>query len=300
MHFLINRAVLFVSIMCFFCASSLAATIDMIDNGDGTCTITVTAEGAVNIVGLGLDIDVQSGGNITAATVDTATFNIFLDTAHDLEVTAPGSYTYGAGTCIANQDAVGEAAISNSFCISAAALNGEATAGATGSAYVEIIVTFDADSTICVKKNALRGGIILADGTGEGISNGTAGVVCSTVIPPPVCDCYQWSIPGDYEEAVAVGCPDSWCYQYQCRGDADGQNEPIGKGFFAVGFNDIDILLEGFNAPYGGDPLIDPWIAADFDHRAEPIGKGFFRVGFNDINILLQYFNNPVVPNCYP
>ncbi len=42
-------------------------------------------------------------------------------------------------------------------------------------------MTFDACTTISVQENALRGGIILADGTGEDITNGVAGVVTGTI-----------------------------------------------------------------------------------------------------------------------
>ncbi len=108
------------------CVPAMAATVTIADNGDGTVIITVVAEGAVNIVGLALDIDVVSGGNITATTVDTATFNIYMDAAHDEEGVGGDGYTYGEGTAIANQSAVGEVAISNNFAVSTGALNGEA------------------------------------------------------------------------------------------------------------------------------------------------------------------------------
>ena len=68
----------------------------------------------------------------------------------------------------------------------------------------------------------------------------------------------------------------------------------IGKcGPTWVGYNDIKILVAGFNKPYYGDPAAQPWIAADIDHKAERIGKGMCRVGYNDINVLLSYFFKP-------
>lgn len=171
------------------CAPAMAATVDIADNYDGTAAITVTAEGSANIVGLALDIEVAGLGNVTAAVVSTATFNIFPDAAYILETDeiSPGvpddstNYAYGDGTCIAQIDAAGEVGISNYFCVSVGALNGESTAGATGSASVEIVVTVDGYTTIWVSENALRGGIILADGTGEDITNGVGGVVTSDI-----------------------------------------------------------------------------------------------------------------------
>ncbi|MBN1818362.1 MAG: hypothetical protein JW828_13460 [Sedimentisphaerales bacterium] len=92
----------------------------------------------------------------------------------------------------------------------------------------------------------------------------------------------------------SVGRPESWCNPSQCYGDADGQMEKIGKGYFRVGFNDISILLEGFG--YFSNPYAKPWLAADFDHGSEMVGKGRIHVGFKDINILLEWFAKPNVP----
>lgn len=100
----------------------------------------------------------------------------------------------------------------------------------------------------------------------------------------------------DFTEWIAVGRPESWCTPYQCHGDADNAVDMIGKCYRRIGYGDIDILLDGFNKAYSGDPLIDPWISADFDHAAEIIAKQSRRVGYNDINILLSWFNTADVP----
>ncbi len=110
--------------------------------------------------------------------------------------------------------------------------------------------------------------------------------------PPPPCfprghpDYYQW---------VSVGAPSSWCYPRQCHGDADGQKEPIGKAWYWVGFDDLDIFLEGFGELEYIDPETDPWICADFDHQKEQMGKAWYRVGYNDLDIFIQYFGNLTV-----
>ncbi|MDH4203563.1 MAG: hypothetical protein OEV87_11825 [Phycisphaerae bacterium] len=109
----------------------------------------------------------------------------------------------------------------------------------------------------------------------------------------------------DYTRWVVVGRPESWCTPYQCHGDADGQTEVIAKQSRRVGYNDINVLLTGFNQSYSGNPnldgsdwddLPDTWIAADFDHDREYVSKSLRYVGYSDLNILLQYFNNPDVP----
>jgi hypothetical protein len=161
------KKVLAILVVLALCVPAMAATVDIAIDGD-EATITVTA--AANIVGLALDIDIADG-DVTSATVDTATFNIFMDAAHDLEATT--GYNYGDGTAIANQDIVGELALpAQNIAISVGALNGAATPGADGSAVVVITVVADGAS-ITVSENNLRGGIILADGTGEDIDGGS-------------------------------------------------------------------------------------------------------------------------------
>ena len=105
----------------------------------------------------------------------------------------------------------------------------------------------------------------------------------------------------DTTEWESVGSPDSWCADYQCHGDADDATEKFGRASRRVGYNDINILLAGFNQPYSGDPDVDggdpgtdpdTWIAADFDHASEKFGRASRRVGYADINVLLWHFND--------
>ena len=162
------------------CTPAMAATVTINDNGDGTGTIVVDAGEPNAIVGLALNIN-ATGGNITAVSIDgtaNPTFNIYPDAAHDLEEAEEGSYTYGAGTPIADQEAAGEVAVSNNFAISVGSLNGEETPGADGASTVTINIEVDADTNICVEENALRGGIVLAGGDGVDIDGE---IVCDDI-----------------------------------------------------------------------------------------------------------------------
>lgn len=280
------------------CAPAMAATVTITDNEDGTATITVAKEGADNIVGLALNIDV-TGGNVTDANVATATFDIFPDAAYTLESTTPGSYGYGDGTPIADQDAAGEVGISNSFAISVGALNGEFVAGANGAASVDILVTVDADANICVEENAIRGGIVLTTGAGEDITNGTAGVVCGDVTVGSEPECVKSTAPF-YSDWVLAGSPDCWCYRKHCRGDADGQNQSSKQGSWAVGTNDLDILVAAWQVFGTPDQLGEPGICADFAKDAQSSKQGSWRVGTNDLDLLIlswQVFD-PGVADC--
>ncbi|MDH4203621.1 MAG: hypothetical protein OEV87_12115, partial [Phycisphaerae bacterium] len=270
------------------CAPAMAATVTINDNADGTGTIVVDAGAGNSIVGLGLNID-ATGGNITALSIDATanpTFNIYPDAAHDREVATPGSYTYGAGTPIADQVAAGEVAVGNNVAISVGCLNGASTPGATGAQTITINVTVDATTNICVSENALRGGIVLTDGTGVDIDGTT---VCGDVTAG---GCYTGP---DQAQWDLVGKPDSWCLVSQCHGDANGTTEVISKVVRQVGYQDINILVAGFNKAYV-DPVSTPWIAADFNHAPETISKVSRRVGYADINILLAWFNKSGVP----
>ncbi|AQT67067.1 hypothetical protein STSP2_00207 [Anaerohalosphaera lusitana] len=100
-------------------------------------------------------------------------------------------------------------------------------------------------------------------------------------------ECFPAEHP-DYNTWMEVGRPESWCNEYQCEGDADGGVEgcPFG-GFYHVGVNDLNLLINGWKQTHYSDPATHPWIAADFDHKVEgsPF-TGYYRVGVNDLNIL--------------
>ncbi|MHC4951311.1 MAG: hypothetical protein ACYTEU_10070, partial [Planctomycetota bacterium] len=204
------------------CTPAMAASVTINDNGDGTGTIVVDAGEPNAIVGLALNIT-ATGGNITLCEIDgtaNPTFNIYPDAAHDLEEAEEGSYTYGAGTPIADPEAAGEVAVSNSFAISVGALNGEETPGADGASTVTINIEVDDDTNICVEENALRGGIVLAGGITEDVDiNGET--VCGDITAADGCiDEFSGDALALYNDYVANGAdPSCWCWKYQCRGD---------------------------------------------------------------------------------
>lgn len=266
------------------CAPAMAATISLSDLGGGQAKITVdaTADG-VNIVGLGLDVDV-TGGSVSAVSVDTANFNIFPDAAYSQEL--GGDYVYGTGSPVAAKTVPGQIDLpQSSFALSLGMLNGEAVAGADGAFTVEIVLQLGASATaIDVCENATRGGIVATDGSALDADCAHLDIVGGPCYTGP--DLTEWQ---------NLGSPASWCTDTQCHGDANNATEQIGKGFYSVGYQDINILLGGFATAYV-DPVSSPWIAADFDHGQEQIGKGFYRVGYNDINVLLAWFANAGIP----
>ncbi len=96
----------------------------------------------------------------------------------------------------------------------------------------------------------------------------------------------------EYADWTSWGRPDCWCYQRQCRGDADG----IKSGPFWVAVPDLGMFRRVFNKTDQAVMLVRNGICADFDH----LKSGPFRVAVPDLNIFRQYFNKTelLVPAC--
>ena len=128
------------------------------------------------------------------------------------------------------------------------------------------------DVNLTVAANPTRGNVVL-----ESASPAATNLPVTVLL---AFDCYTGP---DYTEWVLVGKPASWCYPRQCHGDADGLEHTYGSApppivpwpTSYVTVEDIQILLQGYKQSYSGDPVTDPWIAADFNHRSEErrVGK---------------------------
>lgn len=122
-------------------------------------------------------------------------------------------------------------------------------------------------------------------------------------IPTGPEDCFDSAHP-DYDEWVAVGKPDSWCYKYQCYGDADGKrNGSPFTGYSRVRVEDLNVLIAGWEDPVYVDEETHPWIAADFDRKlnGSPF-TGYSRIRVEDLNVLVTNWESdagiPDPPNC--
>jgi len=234
------------------------------DNTDGTCTVTFTAtDPCIPPVAMGLNVKVDGDSDpchlITAVDGMNSFFEIYMDYAYD----DPCSYTYGAGNPVADPCAAGSASLpSYNFCISMGGLGGETDpdekpAPTSGTAFVLTAgnLTDPCDPvTGTISLNALRGGVIGTD-TEPMTTNLTIPFTISYV---PETECMAATHP-DYAAWDAAGKPDCWCYEYQCRGDADG----IMQYSRPVMSYDLAII----KAAYGQVlPPGDPGHCANFDH----------------------------------
>jgi len=135
----------------------------------------------------------------------------------------------------------------------------------------------DRGCTVTIDENAIRGGVVLEDGSTPGINSPG----CTAL------DCMKDTHP-DHANWLYWDKPKCWCYARQCRGDADGEKTV----FYWVAIPDLTLFKAAFNKmeaalPPGGE-------CCDFDHQKTV----FYWVAIPDLTILKQYFNQMVVPEC--
>ncbi len=154
-------------------------------------------------------------------------------------------------------------------------------------------ITCSEECLISVTTNAIRGNVVLEDGS-------EATVVLGGATERPVSGAVSASAFSALSSVQrsqweAVGRPSCWLRSVnprQCHGDADGNSQSSSK--YWVSTNDLDILISAWNKPLSA--LTGNQICADFDHRAQ----SGYRVSTNDLDILIanwQIADGPA-PDC--
>lgn len=161
--------------------------------------------------------------------------------------------------------------------------------GTTGVLFrLELAANGDADTTVTITPEDTRGGIVM-----ENVASATLVSSGCTV----TFDCFpQDGIGGitAYNDWVAFGKPDCWCWTRQCHGDADNASEGSSyAGWIYVGANDLTVMSTAWlikEPPKGlGIGTIPGAICADFDHAKEGSSyAGWIRVGANDLTLMAQ------------
>jgi hypothetical protein len=132
-----------------------------------------------------------------------------------------------------------------------------------------------------IDEDVYRGGVVLEDGTSVDVSDSL--VATATCAPP---ECYKDTSPSYAAWKDTFGMPDCWCYQRQCRGDADG----LKAGLYWVYTNDLNVLKGAYqkNDTTLKNIVVNgvKGICADFDHTK----SGLYRVYTADLNILKTYY----------
>jgi len=282
-------------------------TVGVTDNGDGTGTVTLDGTGAsIPCVGIALIIDAFAGATSTELITDVTApsspfFDVYIDYAHD----NPSGYAVGDGGPGASTGAAGEpnlpiAAVS----ISMGELNA-LDANSEPQPMDLAVIELDRSGDICISTDTLRGGIVDVQGGSVTLTNNGACFAIFVHLP----DCMKSTAP-EYAEWLALGGPDCWCYEWQCKGDADGAEEGSAFAGFKKVFNvDTTALIAAYGikeAPKGPGILsLADGVCADFDHALEGSAfAGFKRVFNNDTTILIANYGikeppkGPGVPSC--
>ena len=266
-------------------------TVGVDDQGNGTAIVQITAVGpGLPIEGVALIVDATAGATnnmiVGVAKPASPLFDVYIDYAHDNsgeKVDVTGEPNLPAGVVLIS--------VAELYVLDA---NSESLPMHLA------IIDLDGEGDICMSTDLLDGGMVAADGSAAGVifANDLGGCGDEAGRYAIAEDCYTGP---DHAEWVAVGKPASWCSPLQCYGDADGMDQQIGHCAFDIADNDLEILIYGYKKFYSGDPLVDPWIAADFDHAAETIGHGTFRVSDNDLHVLMTYYKTRQIPrDCNP
>jgi len=134
--------------------------------------------------------------------------------------------------------------------------------------------------SVCFSEDTLRGGVV--DTTGAAMTVTLPGCV---EVPSGPAECLKNTAP-EYADWLAFGSPACWCFQRQCKGDANG----LQAGPYWVSGADLAIFKTAFNQatlPAGG-------ICADFNHAA----AGPYRVSGADLTLFKASFNQATVVAC--
>lgn len=205
------------------------------DGADVNIVMTVVADEGDGPVGIGLDVAVNAGADLTAAVMVNPFFDIFIDEAYDMETATPGSYTYGAGAgpvcLVAAPGATTVAAAmadSRVFAICAGGLGGATgTPAAPPTGEVILAKLSGAEgATATVTANAIRGGAVVFKSGAEVTVNG---LPLDIIIPAGG----EGLNPGDviggvtvtqahYDLWVTLGKPVVWTTEGNWMGDGDG------------------------------------------------------------------------------
>ncbi len=266
------------------------------DDGGGLLRIAYTTDGSDEPRGVALEVSLSGDATAENPVVSTdPNYNCYMDHAWDVEKvggSGPGTYDVGEGQPLANADTQGSlTAPASTFVISMGVLDTDGGQLPGPGSTTNLITLQLSSSGTC--------DVTIIGDTTRGPESGVVGSVIpsnlyvgETVIPlvlsgmsfPVVTECVKSDAPF-YDEWVGAGKnwdkPDCWCYEYNCRGDADGLKIIL----FRIQNFDLGILADAFNK---GDLMQNPTrICADFDHKKVQL----FRVQNADLAILAANFN---------
>jgi len=168
---------------------------------------------------------------------------------------------------------------------------GDVNAPATSGTLCRIAYTKGTATQIVMEdEDTYRGGLVLEDGTQGEVSQ------TLTLAEP---ECMKNTAAG-YNNWVAAGKPDCWCYQYQGLGDIDGKDQGSGMTLKRIGSVDLGL----FTPAYGKkrSQLTGNLICADIDHLDQGSGMTLKACGSVDLAIFATWYGKKTtqLPNPVP
>ena len=261
-------------------------------------TVTYDVNDGNEIRAFGIKIHVDNTASIINLVVNDANYSIFPGSIDINSVSGQVDY---AGTPIGPND-------SNSFILEmgslyVGAVNAPPDTQQLCSFYV------DGDCNVSIDHDAARGGVVLAN-TSKSFDGDLIG--CQVTLLPD--KCFPSCRTAEYAEWVSLGEPNSWCNVRQCYGDTDKVESTFGnppppmfpwaKSWVTV--EDLQIVVNGYELPYGGNPEVDTWIAADFNRQENTFGNppppmfpwAKARVTVEDLQVLVNNYELSVSTDC--
>ncbi|MBN2512773.1 MAG: hypothetical protein JXB18_07535 [Sedimentisphaerales bacterium] len=274
-------------------APAMAVEFTASDATGGVLKIDYTLASGEALRGLALKLTRTSGDAVVAAGADVAApaFNTFIDYAFS----NPTGYDVGIGHPVANPAAAGVAALpASEFSISVGFLDQDgAQAGITTNGSITVQLTGDGESCFDIELDTLRGGVV-----GDNVVAPAAGwKINQCVVIGGVVTCRdrltaaeqtQWDAYVAAQPGIDMS---SWCWQFQCRGDADNKTETLSK--YRVYNADLNLLVANWKAKYAtANPV------ADFNHATETLSK--YCVYNADLNLLVANWKakDAALTNC--
>lgn len=272
-------------LMVLLMAVPAMATVNFtaVDAGSGQLKISYASDAGELPRGIALKITLTGSNGKITGTADVVSKDAAYNTNIDYAYSNPVGYVVGLGHPLANPLAAGVVtfpASTFSVCMGVLDETGNQLPGPGSSAnLITIQLHGDSGGSVCavVDVDSTRGGVVGSQLT----TNLPLGSVCVAI--PVAQECMMATHPAYTNWSTYAGKADCWCYQKQCRADADGMNGP-GAGPFPVSQDDLVILAAQINK------LTPPGFCADFDHKKGP-GAGPFPVSQDDLTILAGWIN---------
>jgi hypothetical protein len=262
--------------------ASAAVEITAVADGDSNAVIGYVSTGGDVVRCFGLDIQLDTDAKIVA-----------VECLSDDYYVSPGNFTYDGvtpnfGSCVCDSgepDTLG-GIDTNGITIAMCSLYADDDPDhnvppASSNGLVKI--TVDGECCITITENGRRGGVLDEDNVDIDPTLPNDPCLCLAGPPPPTCLSEDATEFSDWQ---TWGEPNCWCYQYQCRGDINGQKTMLWR----VQALDLDMFRAAFFVQDG--PLAsvvtygEPGICADLNHTKTML----WRVQALDLDEFRNYF----------